>query len=489
MNRKSVKKNYIYSIAYEMVALFIPLLTTPYISRVLGAEGIGTYSYSYSIVAYFVYFASLGTTVYARREIAYRQEDIKKRSVFFWEVFILRLVTTGISAFLYAIYVYYTASTVMLIQGLYIVAVLFDITWLFQGMENFGKVILRNIVIKILGIIFIFLFVKSKDDLELYLLGMAGFPVLANLFLWCELKDYVIVPWKLKAKYMPFQHVRGAWEFFVPTIAAQVYLLLDKTLIGSFTIGSEENGYYEQSQKVIKICYSFVTTFATVMSPRIANLFVSGAREEIIKQMKKSFQVLWFLSTPIVFGLFAIVENLVPWFFGEEFVPVKTLLYIFGWIIFPIGLNSITGNQFLIAIKQQKWYTRSIIFGATINLIINLILIPKFFSVGAAIASVIAEAIVTLVQLVYIVKVMKFFSFRDVFYKAPKYFISGIIMGMIVFVTAERLVANFYNTCVLIILGAICYIMLLLVFRDDLVKEFIGKLYKKMNVKCRRKNG
>lgn len=473
--RKSVCKNYIYNLIYEIITLLVPLVTTPYISRVLGAEGIGTYSFTYNNAAYFTYFAALGTTVYARREIAYLQDDRIKRSQLFWEVITLRLATTIISTIGYLVFWLLSGrDTIVLIQGIYIIAVFFDITWLFQGMENFGVVVLRNIVIKAVGVIFIFIFVKQRSDLILYIIESAAMPLIGSFILWFGVKKIVSKPdfHHLDIK----RHLKGSFALFIPTIAAQVYLLLDKTMIGTISTGSVENGYYEQAQTIIRICWTFVTTFGTVMSPRLAYVFSNKDWSEVRQQMRHSFRVVWFLAIPIALGLISITDSLVPWFFGEEFLSVKVLLYVFSWIVIPVGVNAITGNQYLVATKRQTWYTISVIVGSCSNFILNLILIPRLLSTGAAIASVIAEILIAGVQIYYIVIKLKELSLRDVSNGALRYFVSGGIMMAVNLFVSRFLPSTMCSTLLLVALGTILYIGILLILKDVIVMSGLHKL-------------
>ena len=483
--RKSVSRNYIYNLIYEIITLLVPLITTPYISRVLGAEGIGIYSFTFNNAAYFAYFAALGTTVYARREIAYLQDKREERSNLFWEVIALRFLTTFISFIGYLVFWLLNGKdTIVLIQGLYVIAVLFDITWLFQGIENFGIVVLRNIVIKATGVVFIFLFVKERSDLIIYIIGVAIIPLLGSLYLWLGINKIISKPNYSALNFK--RHLRGSLALFIPTIAAQVYLLLDKTMIGTFSVSSVENGYYEQAQKIIRICWTFVTTFGTVMSPRLAYIFANKDRAEVRIQMRYSFRVVWFLSIPITLGLISITDILVPWFFGEEFLCVKKLLYIFSWIVVPVGLNSITGNQYLVATKRQRWYTISVIVGACSNFILNLFLIPRLLSVGAAIASVFAEILIAGVQMYYIVFRLRELDLSDVFEGTLHYSISGVIMLIVNLVISRFLPSTLWSTMLLVIIGASLYFGILIFEKDELVLLGRHRLISGIKKKVRR---
>lgn len=475
MKKKSVEKNYIYNIIYEVFALLAPLITTPYISRVIGADGIGVNSFTFSNASYFVLFASLGSTVYARREVAFLQDDKPKRSVLFWEIVAFRAIMTTICLSLYIVYcIIIGNSLIVYIQAIYIIAVVFDVTWLYQGMEDFGSVVIRNTIIKIIGIICIFLFVKSSNDLVIYILCLSIPPFIGNIFLWFKLKSFIDICSIKDLK--PLKHFKGSIVLFIPTIASQVYLLLDKTMIGIFTIDNLENGYYEQAQKIIRICWTFVTTFATVMAPRIAYIFSNKDSKLLQSHMRKSYRIIWLISIPIMFGILAITDNLVPWFFGAGYEPVNDLLYIFCIIVVPIGINSVTGSQYLISTKRHKWYTLSIIFGAIANLLLNLFLIPRHYSIGAAIASVVAEFIIALTQVIYVCVILKEIKLSDIFYKAYVYLCAGIVMFLIVKMISANLESRFVNTMICVLIGSAVYCLVLVVFRDDLLFDMLKRL-------------
>lgn len=478
MKRKSISKNYIYNILYEVLTLLVPLITTPYISRVLGVEDIGLYSYTYSIVSYFVIVATLGTHFYGRREISYYQDDIEKNSKIFWEVFIMRSILSLFCLIIYGIFSLTTDYKIIsFIQSFYILSVIFDVTWYFQGTENFGTVILRNSLIKIINIIFIFAFVKTRTDLTKYIFGLAFLPFLAHLITWpILLKQVKKVPLK---SLKPFNHFKSSLILFIPSIASQVYLLLDKIMIGIFSSNTIENGYYEQSQKIITICWTFLTTFSTVMAPRIALNVNKNNEEKVYEYLKKSFSIMWILSTSISFGLIAISSNFVPWFFGKEFTKVEILLNIFAWMMFPVALNSVIGNQYLITTKKDKVYTISIILGAVLNLILNLILIPKYYSVGAAIASVAAQIAIALYQLIHFLK-DGIMNIKTILKNLWHCLLAGTVMFIILKILSGLLMPSIVNTLFLIMLGACIYLSLLLFFKDEILLENSKKILTKL---------
>lgn len=475
MKKKSIGKNYIYNIIYEVLTVLVPLVTTPYISRVLGAEKIGIYSYTNSIVTFFALFAALGTTVYARREIAYYQDDEKQRSATFWEVLIFRIGMTAVCLILYLVYAFsHKYVEIALVQSFYVIAVACDVSWVFQGMEDFGTVVLRNSLVKIVNIFFIFIFVRTENDLIMYVFGLSFLPILASIVTWIGVPRYVRMT--RITELHPLRHFKGAMALFIPTIASQVYLVLDKTMIGAFASTSIENGYYEQAQKVIRICWTFVTTFATVMSPRVAYAYAQKNRDLMKQYMRDSFRFVWFIASPIAFGILGVATNLVPWFFGYGYDKVSSLLLIFSIIVFPIGISSVTGSQYLVSIQKQTTYTASILAGACINFGLNLFLIPRLFSVGAAIASVIAEIVIAVVQVVYLVCVLKDIKMRDVFNSAWRYFLSGAVMCGIVTVESHCMKPIWTSTAILVLTGASVYSIMLILLKDDIIANIIEKI-------------
>lgn len=474
---KKVGKNYLYNIIYQILILLIPLITTPYISRVLSVEGIGLYSYTYSIAYFLTIVAELGTVTYARREIAFCQDDIKKRSTIFFEITIFRAVMAFISLFIYMIYAINSSNVIIaLFQIFYIIAVIFDVTWFFQGMEDFKTVVIKNSFVKIVMLVFIFVFVKNESDLGKYVLGLSFLPIIGNIITWPTLKKYITkVPIK---SLKPFRHFKDTFILFIPNIASQVYLLLDKTMLGILTINNIENGYYEQAQKIIRMCWTFLTTFSAVMTPRIAYYIGKKDIEQIKKYMQYSFSFVWVISIAMCFGLIGISDNLVPWFFGENYQKVSSLLKIFSLILIPIGINGVTGTQYLVCNNKEKIYTISIVVGAIINFLLNLILIKKFYSIGAAISSVFAEYIIALIQVIYIYKLKKDITLKDMFKESYKCLIAGIIMLITLIFLNSIFAPSLINTFIMIICGAFVYFIVLILLKNKFVCDNYLKVKK-----------
>lgn len=485
MSEKSVGKNYIYNLIYQILVLILPLVTTPYLSKVLGAESIGIYSYTISIVTYFVLFGSLGMAMYAQREIAYVQDDKKKRSKIFWETFILRLVTLAISMiifyFLFAHKGEYSVYYKILL--LHILANMFDISAFFQGMEEFKKIIKRNLIVKFISIINIFVFIKQPSDIGKYLLIYSLSNLIGNISLWLYLPKYMV---KTSLKDLKFlKHLKPTVILFIPQIATQIYTVLDKTMIGSLISDKSEVGYYEQSQKITLMILTFVTSLGTVMLPRIANKFANGKKEEIKNNILTSFNFVYFLSLPMIFGLVAVAKDLIPWFLGESFEKSIYIIYVISPIILLIGFSNAIGIQYLLPTQRQKEYTTSVVAGAVTNLIFNFIFIPRFMSVGAAMGTVIAETVVTTVQVFCI---RKEFELKNILKMSIKYIISSIIMFLLIIILNNYILSSIGRVsrmAIDVIIGVMSYLGMLIILRDSFVLKYLKNIIEKVKFKLK----
>lgn len=477
MSKKSVTKNYIYNLIYQILVLILPLITTPYISRVLGAENIGIYSFTLSISAYFILFGSLGIALYGQREIAYNQKDRDKYSITFWEILLLRVITMTISLVLF--YFIFARGTqyqmYYKILMLEIVANCIDISWFFQGLEEFKKTVIRNMVVKLISIICIFVFVKTPNDLYIYFWIYVLSVLVGNMSLWLYLPKYIN---KVKISELNlFKHLKPTVALFVPQIAIQVYTLLDRTMVGAIIPGKSEVGYYDQGQKIIKILLTVITSLGTVMLPRIANTFASGEKEKITSYMKKSFNMVFMLAFPMIFGIIAVSNAFVPVFFGQGYDKVAILMNVISPIILLIGLSNVTGTQYLLPTKRQKEFAISVICGAVVNFIMNMCLIWKFGAIGASIGTVIAELTVTLVQMYF---VRKDFDLKEIIGLTKNYFISSLLMFIVCLIIGKIIKDDLLSIIVQCIVGGLTYGIVLILLKDSFVCEILNKLKSKI---------
>ena len=474
-NRRSIKENYIYNLMYQILIMIIPLITTPYLSRVLLAENIGIFSYTNSIVTYFILFGSLGISTYAKREIAYLQNDIEKRSKFFWEAIIIRSITLLMAGIIYCIcftingeYTFY--YRILLLEFL---SNMIDISWFFQGMENFKKVVIRNTFLKILFTVLVFMLIKKPSDLWLYIFIYVLSTFLGNVTFWIKIQKYIV---RVKEKLELRKHIKPAIVLLIPQIAIQVYTMLDKVMLGSIISDKSEVGYYEQSSKIVRLALTVVTTLGTVMSVRIANIFASGNNEEIREKIYKSFKFVFLLGIPIMFGLIGISDNFVPWFYGDGYEKVKVLIKVFSPIVIFVGCSNVIGTQYLISTKKQNEYTIAVIASAIVNVVLNIILIPRYLSVGAAISSVIAEMTGMLIQVLF---VKNKFDLKRIFELSKKYLIASICMFIVMAIMEKYLESSIINTVLIILIAIVVYAIMLILMKEEIIIQNIKTLEKK----------
>lgn len=477
MKQKSIIKNYLYNLSYQILILILPLVTASYLARVLGAEGNGIYIYTYTIVNYFILFGSLGISMYGQREIAYCQNNPAKRKKIFFELVIFRFITLSIATIFYYYSFMRTGEYAVYYKILFfeLLAAAFDISWFFQGLEEFKKTVIRNIIVRLASVSLIFIFVKEASDLNKYLSIYAFADLFGNISLWFYLPKYFK---GVKIKNIEiFKQIPAITLLFIPQIASKIYNMLDTTMLGKIIENKAETGYYEQSQKIIRVLLTIVTSLGTVMVPRMASMFASGEKEQIDRYMKKSFNFTYLLSFPIIFGLISISKYFVPWFFGPGYTKVITLICIISPIILLMGISNILGTQYLLPTKRQKEFTDSVLVGVIVNFILNYILINLWQSVGACIATVASQLVVILMQFHYVRNEVNLKSILKMSYK---YFFAGIIMfACSMFV--QVFLSGFICVITQIAVGVIVYFGILIIFKDEFIFLLLNKVKEKFS--------
>ena len=480
MAKKSVTKNYIYNLAYQILIIILPVITTPYISRVLGVENIGIYSYTLSISTFFILFGSLGIALYGKREIAYLQKDKEKYTIAFWEILILRVITMSISLIIFCLTFvrngdYQNYFKILILE---IIANCIDISWFFQGLEEFKKTVIRNMLVKLISVVCIFIFVKTRQDLTKYFVIYVLSVLIGNGSLWLYLPKFLK---KVSIKQLNVKkHFKPTFSLFIPQIAVEIYTILDRTMIGLIINDKSEVGFYDQSQKIIKMLLTVITSLGTVMLPRIANNYANGKKKKIVKYMKKSFNMVFFLSFPMIFGIISVSDLFVPKFFGEGYDKVAVLMNLISPIILAIGLSNVIGTQYLLPTKRQKEYTISVTCGAIINFIINISLIWNYGAIGASIGTVIAEFTVTLVQMLYI---RKDFNIWKIIKSSRNYLFASGIMFVVCLVIKSIVRKPYFSMALQVAIGGIIYLTILIILEDKFVFEIIDRIRKKIKIK------
>lgn len=453
--KTNIKTNFIYNSCYQILLMIMPLITTPYISRILGSEGIGRYSYAYSISYYFTMFAMLGVYNYGNRTMATIGDDIVERSKTFWSIYSIQITTSSIALVCYIIFIVFFFDEKVLgwILLLNIISSMFDINWLFFGMEMFKVTVIRNIVIKIISVVCIFIFVKDKNDIFTYSTILSLGTLISQLYLWTQIRKFII---KVKVNWHDIvPHIKPNIVLFIPIVAISLYKYMDKIMLGIMSTNSEV-GYFESCEKIIQIPVAFINALGTVMLPRISSLLSQNKEKETEKYLGKSLMFAMFLVTSMSFGIMSVSGEFVPLFYGAGFEKCITLFQILLPSCWFLAVANVIRMQYLIPNKEDKIYIISVILGGIVNLTINMLLIPSMQSVGAAIGTLCAEATVCLIQYIYISKRI---SLSTYILKTVPFFIFGLLMYLFLYNIDIYVQSLLFTLLLKIMLGIIVYIM------------------------------
>lgn len=446
-------------------------------SRVLGAQGIGTYSYTFAIMQNFMLLANLGISNYATRQIAYYRYDLEKKSQYFWNMVYLTAISTTISLIMLVVCTnlfWAKYKVYLLVQGIYLMSSYFDISWYYMGIENFKKSVLKNSIVKLVGFSSIFILVKHKEDLLIYIGVLALSQFLGQLILWIDIKKEVVF-YKINKRLLWLVFV-GAMSMFIPQLAIKIYVVLNKVILGMMT-NTIEVGYFDSSDKLVKILTAIVSTIGFVMLPRISTLFQKKEFEQIDRYLNKTLDFVLYLSLPIMMGIITCSPWFVPWFFGKNFIPVIRNLQLISPVILLVGMGTILGNQFLLPMNRVKDYTKAVVWGAFVNIIANVALIPYFKANGAAVATVISEICVTLILLSYARKNLEIGKIVGATFR---YGFMSVVMGLAICLTGYLLKrVSPVTTLIQFSVGILSYGALSLMMRVPMIHFMKEKLKKK----------
>ena len=466
-----VLRNYAYNLSYQLLVIILPIITTPYVTRVFSSNDLGTYGYFNSIVTYFILLATLGVANYGTKEISSHRNDIRKN---FWGIYTLQFGATCLSILLYIILCFafsFMQNPVAYILGLSLLSKGMDISWLFQGLEDFRKITVRNITVKLVGVVSIFLFVKSPGDLYLYVSLLTVFELLGQLSMWFPAREFIGKP-HLDLCYAK-QHLKPVILLFLPQIAISLYVTLDRTMLGALA-STTDVGIYDQALKLVNILLTLVTSLGSVMLPRVSNLLSKGNNEAVNRMHQISFLIYNLVIFPIIAGMLIINNDFVKFFLGNDFQKARYAIAIMIFRMFFIGWTNIMGIQILIPHNKNKEFLTSTTVPAIVSVGLNLLLLPKFGYIGAAIVSVLTEVFVWGIQLYFTRKYLK-----DVpIYKSTvKIFLASILMYFALsFLKTLLTFIPIINVVVYTIFGAILYSLLILLFKVVSLKEIKEQL-------------
>lgn len=454
--KNSIKRNLGYQTIYQILNTCLPLITAPYLARILGAENLGIYSFVTSISSFFALLAMLGIANYGTRSIAECGNDKVRVTITFKEIYTIQLFMSVLCTVLYIEYAFLLGvdnRIIVLLQGIAVLACAFDINWLFFGLEEFKLTVIRNMVIRVSTVALMLIIVKNENHLWIYTLLMASSTLISNLVLWFYLPERItnahIDREKIKRHFKPIAML------FVPLLAMSVYHLMDKAMLGWLST-YEESGYYYNADKIINIPVGILLGVGTVMLPRITALVNSGKKQEADGLFLKTVEVLIVVSTAISFGIAAISNEFIPFFFGEGYDSCVLLTIVLCPVLIIKALSLTIRNVYLVPNHKDKYYIQSVVAGAIINTIINYLLIPRLNAMGAVIGTLVAEAVACVWQY-YAVRRELHYG-KTLIQIIPYLMIGCVMFGAVRFVANEIHFTSLFLSIVLeIIIGALIF--------------------------------
>lgn len=489
MKLKSVKLNFIYLSLYKMLELLLPLVTSPLLSRRLGAEALGIYSYTYSIVSLFVVIAELGFYRYGLREIAKVRDNQKQLNQTYSNIFFTHIINALVilSLFIFSVFCFYQTSDkkFLLIQGILIFNNLIDNSFLYIGLENIKPIAIRDGMTKLIAFALIILLIKSPDDLMVYITLMALSATISKLISLLYSRKFVtFIKPEIKVCMTIY---RPMLLLMIPALASVIYQSMDKIMIGWY-YNETHVGYYDCASKAL-IPRNIITALGTVLCPSIANLYASNQKEIAKQKITYSFTVSMIMALSFMFGISAIAQDFAPWFWGKSFATCSPMLIGLS-ISIPIWtIGEVIRNQFLLPTGRDKEYTWVFVAGVITNAIVNSILIPQYGAMGAIIATTVAEIEMSLIQL-YLVR--KDLPLVKQLLTLWPYLLAGMFMLLTVQLVHAMFI-NFYTVKILleILSGFLSLVIFTLILeklsQTKIITELLGNIvYKYLkNVKRR----
>lgn len=456
------------------------LITFPYISRVLLAEGNGKVTFAASIANYFLMVASLGIPTYGIRACAKVRDDKEELSQTAQEILIINLIATILVTITYVICVFtvprFRSDPVLfLIEGINLVLNAFGVNWLYQALEQYDYITKRYLFFQAVSVALMLVFVHQQSDYRIYALITVLASAGANVLNFIKLRSYISL--KKHGPYHFKRHIKPIFILFAQSITASIYTNLDTVMLG-FMKGDVEVGLYDAAVRVKSALLSIVTSLGSVLLPRMSYYARKDEKDEFIALMKKGLQVSLLLSFPLTIYFILEAKDSILFLAGDGYLGAVDAMRIITLTVVPIGLTNIIGVQVLTPLNQEKYVLYSVMSGAVSDFILNLFMIPGYGAAGAAVATVIAEFLVLAVQVHY---ARHLFSYMKSKWKALKYpafaLISGLVMCSVYLLSIQSVLLRLILT-VIVYFGV--YAILLWISKDDLFMNLIhGTLHHK----------
>ena len=481
MGQKSLKKNALLNIVKTLMGMIFPLITFPYASRVLGPDGIGKINFAQSVISYFGLVAGLSTSVYGVKEGAKIRDDKVKFNKLVHELLKINMISTMVAyaLFFIALFVVPKFSSYRSLLCVCSATMLFGLIgmdWVYSAQEDYFYITIRSIGFQVLSLCLLFIFVREKDDYLKYATISVISSVGSNILNFIHSRKYI--SFKKEKNLNLKHHMKPIFMMFGMAVTISIYTILDTTMLGFFT-DDYQVGLYSAATKINRIVLSLVTSFSAVVLPRLSYYIGKEDIKKFQDLVYKSIDLLFLLSIPSAIGLSLISEPAIILFSGQEFFNAVPIMRIMNPIIVVVGLGGLLGSQILIPMGKEKYTFISEIVGAISNFTLNLILIPKFKATGAAIATIIAESLVSCTQLFFARKYFKLLNFAKSFLR---YLLNTIVMGIFVFAVFMISPNTILKLLLPIIVGVIVYGTLLVIEKNPLAMQILSSVGTKTGI-------
>lgn len=476
MNKvQSIKFNFIMNVILTMSSFIFPLITFPYVSRILSPSGMGKVSLAISFVYYFNLFAQLGIPTYGVRACAKVRDDKEKLSKLVQELLIINIVMSFI-VYLIFICVFFAVPRIKQDASLYLIistTIFFNtigVEWLYRGLEKYAYITLRSIIFKIIALLAMFLLVHQKNDYIIY----GGISVFAssasNIFNFFHMRKYVnLKPYK---NYEFRQHVKPIAIIFAMTCAATIYTNLDNVMLG-FMKTDADVGYYNAAVKIRTIILNIVTSLGTVILPRASYYIQNKEYEKFWQISHKAINFVFIIATPLTIYFMVYASEGVLFLSGSAYSDAILPMIIIMPTCILVGISNITGIQILLPMGKERFVLYSEIIGAMIDLSLNIFLIPRFASTGAAIGTLVAEFFVLSYQ-IFVLRKNFSLMFKNINYY--RIIFSSIFAMIVSLIFKSFNLKPFFSLLCSSVTFGLVYLCILLIFKESLVKEIFRAL-------------
>ncbi len=472
----NTRKNTLYNIAYRVFSMLLPLVTAPYLSRVVGAQGVGLYGYSWAISYVFVLVGMLGLENYGPRAIARVRDDKEALNATFSGIWKMQRLVAGVTLLVWLGYVFFIAGDekqISLHLTMMSVSCLVNLDWCLMGLDEFRPIAVRNTLVKLLAAGAVFLFVRGPEDLWVYAFVWSLSTLLGCLSCMLSLRGKV----QLRHVSMrdALRHLGPCALLSISVIAVSVYRQMDKVMIGALS-DMVQTGLYENAEKIILCLSGFISAIGTVMLPKVSRMTRLGQMDEVRRHIALSMELVMCMVCAMAFGLCAIADAFAPLFYGEAFTASGALMMPLSMTLLAIGFANVIRTQWVLPQGRDKIFIYSVLTGAIINLIANSLLIPRYEAMGAVVATVLAEFSVPVVQYLFLRRDLPYGQYLRT---SLVYVAFGAVMALCVRLMHLLPLSGWPGLMVQVAAGAMVYGVLCLVYWRLAHKTAIFRLLKR----------